>query len=515
MKTACVFFASAAVAAAAEAVTTISDPVATGAPLVDSNILQRHVTEEELLRHANALQDIAYATEGRNRVFGSEGHKDTVDYILEQLGDVAHYYDIQVQEFDALFSDGNASLRVVSPSAPTGTEIETMMYSFSPPGNISAEVVVIPGLGCNATDYPTSVSGKIALISRGDCPFGQKSALAGTAGAAGAIIYNNQPDAVAAGTLGAPPNPFGPYVPTTGAKQEDGLAMIEAINGGAVITAEIDLWSISENRTTENIIIQSRGGDQNRIIFAGAHSDSVIAGPGINDNGSGSIGILTVAKALAQYSVNHAVRFAWFSAEEFGLLGSEHYVSTLPEPERAKIALYLNFDMIASPNFIYGIYDGDGNAHGTAGPPGSAQAEQLFEEFFELTGVNSTATAFTGRSDYGPFLEVGIPAGGLFTGAEVNKTEEEAAAFGGLAGVAYDANYHKVGDTVDNLNFEAFFVNTKAIAYSVAEYARDLSSIPTRTTPVAPRVKRSVAEGAKHPVSHGHDHGGACERAVQ
>jgi carboxypeptidase Q len=128
-----------------------------------------------------------------------------------------------------------------------------------------------------------------------------------------------------------------------------------------------------------DVIAQTIGGDQDNVIAVGAHSDSVFAGPGINDDGSGSIGILEVAERLSAYSTNNAVRFGWWSGEEFGLLGSEYYVSTLNESEAAKIRLYLNFDMIASPNYYYAIYDGDGSDFNITGPPGSAEAEAFFE----------------------------------------------------------------------------------------------------------------------------------------
>lgn len=130
------------------------------------------------------------------------------------------------------------------------------------------------------------------------------------------------------------------------------------------------------------MIAQSLGGDQENVVHLGAHSDSVEAGPGINDNGSGSIGLLEVAIQLSNFSVNNAVRFSWWAAEEEGLLGSAAYVESLPQSELDKIRLYLNFDMIASPNFKYGIYDGDGSAFGTSGAPGSAEAEKLFQDFF-------------------------------------------------------------------------------------------------------------------------------------
>lgn len=165
---------------------------------------------------------------------------------------------------------------------------------------------------------------------------------------------------------------------------------------------------------------------------------------------------------------------------------------------------------IASPNYVYGIYDGDGNAFNLTGPDGSDVIEKDFEEFYASKGVNSVPTAFSGRSDYAAFIENGIPAGGIFTGAEALKTEEEAALFGGEAGVAYDVNYHQVGDTVDNLNLEAFLINTKAIANSVAKYALSWDSLPAVNL-LKRRVTGDKIQWAKRAThGHAHDHTGPC-----
>lgn len=211
------------------------------------------------------------------------------------------------------------------------------------------------------------------------------------------------------------------------------------------------------------------------------------------------VGILETAIQLASYSTKAAVRFCFWSAEEFGLLGSKHYVTTLAAEEAAKIKLYLNFDMIASPNHVYGIYDGDGSAFNRTGPPGSDLIEHYFADYFAGQQIPTKQTEFTGRSDYGPFLDAGIAAGGLFTGAEGVKSAEEAALFGGQAGVAYDVNYHAVGDDYTNLNFEPFLVNTKAVASSVAYWSANANLIPARnsTAPAKGPVRRGL--GFKHP----------------
>ena len=180
------------------------------------------------------------------------------------------------------------------------------------------------------------------------------------------------------------------------------------------------------------------------------------------------------------YSVTNAVRFSFWAGEEEGLLGSLYYTDNLPASELAKIRLYLNFDMIASPNYVYAIYDGDGSAFNLTGPPGSDYAEQAFIDYFTAHGLPTVPTAFDGRSDYQGFVDNGIPSGGIFTGAEGIKTAEEEALFGGEAGVAYDINYHGAGDNVANLNATAFLINSKAIADTVAKYGTSWEGIPAR-----------------------------------
>ena len=173
------------------------------------------------------------------------------------------------------------------------------------------------------------------------------------------------------------------------------------------------------------------------------------------------------------------MRFAWWGAEELGLVGSTAYVNGLTPAEQDDIALYLNFDMIGSPNHVFFIYDGDdSDGDGTnPGPPGSAGIEELFESYYTGLGLPFKGTGFSGRSDYRPFIEVGIPAGGLFTGAEGVKTPEEAALWGGTANVQYDPCYHRACDTFDNINLEAYDVNTDAVAFSTLHYAMNTGSL--------------------------------------
>lgn len=205
-------------------------------------------------------------------------------------------------------------------------------------------------------------------------------------------------------------------------------------------------------------------------------------GPGINDDGSGTSSLIEVAKLLASYRIRNSVRFSWWSGEEEGLLGSEYYVRNLTAAEKKKIRLYLNFDMMASPNYQYEIFDGDGSTFNVTGQAGSDSIEELFEDYFESRDLNYTAGELDGRSDYASFQDAGIPVGGLATGAEKNKTKEGAEKFGGEAGKPFDQNYHQAGDNVSNLNTTAFLVNSQAIGHAVATYSRSFNSVDFNET---------------------------------
>ncbi len=325
--------------------------------------------------------------------------------------------------------------------------------------------------GCEAADFAGFPAGNIALISRGACTFAIKATNAFSAGASGVIIYNNAPG-VLNGTLG---NGFTLNIPVTSVTQTVGQQL--AATPGLVMRLKTDTFR--GIATTYNILAETKDGNPNNVVMVGAHLDSVNAGPGIQDNGSGSAAILEVAEQMAKVKPVNKVRFALWGAEESGLVGSTYYVNNLSAEEQSKITLYLNFDMIGSPNHVFFVYDGDdSDAVGAGpGPAGSAQIEKTFEAFYNMKGLPFKGTDFSGRSDYGPFIAVGIPSGGLFTGAEGIKTAAEATLWGGTAGQQYDPCYHLACDTYDNINLSAYDVNVDAVAFSTLQYAMNTSDI--------------------------------------
>jgi aminopeptidase S len=207
----------------------------------------------------------------------------------------------------------------------------------------------------------------------------------------------------------------------------------------------------SNGATGFNLIADWPGGDTNNILMSGSHLDSVTVGPGINDNGSGSSGLLEIALTVSRtnFQPQRHLRFGWWGAEELGLVGSTFYVNNLPAAERARIKSYLNFDMIASPNPGYFVYDSAGQ------PAGSINLQHALEAHLAVLGVPTELIQVGGRSDHAAFARAGIPTGGLFTGAEVIKTAAQAQKWGGTSGVAFDRCYHQSCDTSSNLNVTA------------------------------------------------------------
>ncbi|KAI0842550.1 Zn-dependent exopeptidase [Hypoxylon sp. FL0890] len=459
-----------------------------GLPLVQDKALVDSILIDDLLGCAQDLEDIAYSTSRRNRVHGTEGHLNSVKYFVDQLNSLGDYYDIQLQEFTTEVTiESHAELSI------NGEPLEAGGFSFGNNGTwTDIPLVTVVNLGCNAEDHPDTLSGKVALIARGNCTFIQKITLAGEKGAIAAIIYNNADAGLAAGTLGG----VNDEIPVAGISRADGLRLASQLSNGTSVTSSGEFWQYIANTTSHNVIAHSKHGDASNILFLGAHSDSVEAGPGINDNGSGSCGLLTIAKQLANWKTNNQVRFAWWTAEEEGLLGSDHYVNITAASELDKVRLYLNFDMIASPNYVLGIYDGDGSSFNLSGPPGSAEVEKLFEAWYESQNLPFVATEFNGRSDYGPFLDAGVPCGGLETGADGVKTEEEVALFGGTAGIWYDPNYHSAKDNVTNLDLEAFEATSRAIAHAVAIYGKSWEGFPPRN--VTSLTRKSLGSAKKY-----------------
>jgi len=432
------------------------------------------VTLDGVREHQAAFQTIADANNGI-RTSGTPGFDASVAYAQQKFTDAGYNVTVQPFQFQTFISLSAPILEQVLP--PPAGPIENSIMSYSGSGDVTAPVTALASPptdatpGCEAADFAGFPVGNIALVSRGACTFAVKATNALSAGASGVVIYNNAPG-VLNGTLG---NDFTLNLPVTSITQVLGQQL--AATPGLVLRLKTDTFR--GIATTYNVFAESVGGNPNNVIMVGAHLDSVNAGPGIQDNGSGSAAILEVAEQMAKVKPRHKVRFALWGAEESGLVGSTYYVNNLSVVEKAKIVLYLNFDMIGSPNHVFFVYDGDDSdlVGAGAGPAGSAQIEDVFESYYTMNNLPFKGTDFSGRSDYGPFIAAGIPSGGLFTGAEGIKTSAEAAVWGGIAGQPYDPCYHLACDNLDNINLFALDVNSDAVAFATLKYAMNTSIV--------------------------------------
>ncbi len=465
-------------------------PAASAIDKVNSKKLQKGVTVDGILEHEREFQQIAIAN-GGTRAATFPGYDASVAYVQDTLADAG--YDVRLDEFDFAkwTQTGPSTLERVSPDPATFVEdTDYIVSQFSAAGDVTADVFVAghteippsggPGTsasGCDPSDF-AGAAGKIALIQRGTCPFVQKYDNAENAGAKAALIFND-----------GFPGREAPLFITAYQDNTIPAAMISNDIGEALAAqAESDPVSVhmvvdaTTTPFTQHNVLADSGGNPDRTIVVGAHLDSVEEGPGINDNGSGSAGILEIAEEMAELKKHprNRVRFAWWGAEEAGLIGSTEYVAGLSEAELAQHEANLNFDMIASPNYARFVYDGDlsDSAPPPSGAPdGSAQIEGLFQRHFDREDLATDPTAFDGRSDYGPFIASGVPAGGLFTGAEGIKTPEQEAVYGGTAGLAYDPCYHQECDTFANLSYPALDEMSDAAAHAAWTLARSKSPI--------------------------------------
>ncbi len=455
---------------------------------VDTAALQAAITLPGLRRHLERLQAIADAN-GGNRAARTPGYAASVDYVAGVLEGAGYSVTRQAFDIPTFVEKAPPGLARLAPDPLTFAADQIATLTSSGSGVITAtlaavDLVLPPGMdansstsGCQDEDFADFPKGAVALIQRGSCNFGDKVNRAVAAGAAAVILFNEGQSGrtdVVRGSAGA-----ARQIPLLGASYAVGENLAASLAGGAAVTVRLEAWGAVEPRRSWNVLADTAAGREDRVVVLGGHLDSVPAGAGINDNGSGSAAILETAVQVAALGIRPAnkLRFAFWGGEELGLLGSRHYVQSLDEAARSDILANLNVDMIGSPNPFRGIYDGDGSFgdKATAGPIGSGEIEQVFAGFFDARRLPHDPTAFDGRSDYGPFIAAGIPAGGLFTGAEDEKDEAMAARYGGKAGEAFDPCYHRACDGIANIDWAMFDEMADALAHTTLSLAMDRS----------------------------------------
>lgn len=442
------------------------------------------INVNNIMGHLQQLQNIADANNG-TRASTTSGYNASVAYIVSQLHEHTNY-EVTVQEFNYTTVQviDASNLTVLNPSTTLelSYRADYNLVGSGPAGtyNINNVTVILAnGYGCDPSDYAAVTPGSVALVSRGNCTFDEKIAAAETNNPAAVIIFNEGNTADRIPNFRASASNVKELVLTTG--YYAGVAM--KVPG---TTISITITTQQQTAYTMNVIADTKVGNAESVIVVGSHLDSVPEGPGINDNGSGSsLNIelaITLASSQNQKRIKNKIRFCWFAAEELGLLGSHFYVNHLNATNVTalrEIAVNLNFDMIGSPNFIRGVYNGSSDSN-----TGSHTVQNLFNKYYASQSIAVTPTPFSGRSDYGPFLAAGIPAGGLFTGAEEVKTMSQRTTFGGLAGAWLDPCYHQACDTIENIDKGVVGDMARGAAYVLEQMAIQ-ANLPTFLQTVA------------------------------
>jgi aminopeptidase Y len=416
---------------------------------------------------------------GGTRAAGSDGYDVAASFVAEGLEGLGYQVTLQGIVAPLFGETGPGVLEIGVPRGPIftgGLDFRAML--LSPSGDVTATVVALgfdpeaapeaaSAPGCDAADWADVPAGSIVLVQPGPCRI---RTMVEHAQAAGAVGLVRSTPGWESGRVLRPTliDPGGLTIPAIGATHQVGLALNDAAEEGHAVHLAIE--TVMVDRPTASVIAETPGGDPDHVVMIGGHLDSVIDSPGINDNGSGTMAVLEIARRLAALQVAGGpqpafkVRVAFWAAEELGLWGSADYVSGLSPDDRARIVAYLNFDMLGSPNGVREVYRWDDE-----GSPSRA-IEGLFGAAFGLED-RAWDTIGAGGSDDLLFGQASIPIGGLFSGHNTLKTADQVAAFGGILGEPLDPCYHLPCDTLDNVDPEWLGQMARAAAWVVGALA--------------------------------------------
>jgi Zn-dependent M28 family amino/carboxypeptidase len=469
-----------ALAAAVAALTAACSAPPPPPPPPTPDELAAKITADALYGHLNALQDIAKAN-GGNRAEGTRGYDASLEYVAKALRDKG--FDVSTPEFDRYGGTrgGDPGLTVGGRSFPV--DKASLLVDTGPRGVDAVTLRPTRPAGCSATDYNgVRVKGAIAVVDDTGCSVVAKQDAAVSRGAVAVLVVTE------GGGNGSPPGLFTPgyYRALTvpmGIVTPDVSAALRRTS--APVKLRLDGQPVMVK--SRNVIAQTKTGDAGNVVLAGAHLDSIGGGPGINDNGTGVAAVLETALQLGSSpQLPNAVRFGFWGSEEIGLEGSRAYVRSLSADQRKDVALYLNFDMLGSPNAGYFTYDGDQSAAPVPAadvPEGSAGIERTLAGYLNLAGVRPADMPLGNATDYDPFRLVGIPIGGATTGATQQKTAVQARLWGGRAGAPFDPAYHTARDDIGNVDRHALEIMAPSVAFAVGTYAQSTdgpNGVPAR-----------------------------------
>jgi Zn-dependent M28 family amino/carboxypeptidase len=448
-----------------------------------ADALRDAISVDDIVADLGRLAEIAEAN-GGHRAAGSPGHDASVEFAAGELREAGYEVELRPIPVQAFDQRGPTVLEIPGESRFADIrDFKAMLFSAA--ADVSAPVVAVgfdpaaqpgdrKGRGCNPADFADVPAGSILLLSPGNCR--RHDVIVNAQGAGADAVVTAYPD-WRSGSVLRPTllTPGDITVPSIGSTQEVGLALLEASHSGARVRIVVD--AVSEARASANVVAETPGGDPADVLVVGGHLDSVMDGPGINDNGSGTMTILELARELARLRPDGAawkVRFILFTGEETGLIGSLDYVATLSAQDSGSIVAYLNLDMLASPNPVRQVYA----VQDTSRPGANRVIADLFGAALDGQGLTWETIELGCQADHCPFNQAGLPTGGLFSGANEIKTSEQVDLFGGTAGSAQDPCYHLACDTTANVDREVLEQLAKAAAWTLGRLAAGEVPLP-------------------------------------
>lgn len=418
--------------------------------------LDTKITLEGLLQFDTILSDIAKEDPVNGRVSGGPAFFKAANFIKDTMTNLGYNVIIQSFTYPTILYASIPTLTLISPFTKDYIPSQDFAYGINntptPIGGIEAEVVLPTGTGCLLSDY-ANVAGKIVLLrptlGPTDCTLPARTLLAQSQGAV-AVLY--QANLAASGAFALP-----------------GLNVsIDTFNelSNLINTNQhpvIKMVSISETRDREqwNVIAESPYGDPTKQIIFGSHLDTVL-NQGSNDNTSGCSTWLELASHFKQRCSKNQVIFAFWGAEEYGIIGSSFYVqSRIDDGTFQDIALYSNIDMSASNNYYRNM--------ATLIPPLPNLPNFQFQNAESVTRTVALANlafdylsnrnlpvnlGFTSGTDIIPFFTSENPrpfVDAFHSGISTPKTPVQEQIYGGRAGVGYDTCYHLLCDTLEHV----------------------------------------------------------------
>ena len=320
---------------------------------------------------------------------------------LDAMGYSAEIQSFSFEFFDiALYMQTRGANAKVVIKSPMQAEFPGLPLTTTPAGGMDFGSLVLVGQG-RTEDLPAGgLEGKVVLIQPGDVALDDSQALrtllakvgnAAEAGAMGAVISGN--------IMG-----LNRFVPLIAAESTIPALVLPVAAMGEQLSAMADAGEVSLSVSIETEVMQSQNvvaelkGRGEGLVIVGGHYDVVPqTKAGANDNTSGVAVVLSLAEALAGRTLPFSVMFMAFGAEEVGLFGSGHYVSSLGEEELGSIKAMLNFDVVGTGPSIAVV--------------GDEPLTVLALETAASLGINAERGMLPSgaSSDHQSFQQVGVP----------------------------------------------------------------------------------------------------------